>query len=146
MQNTPPRPTTYRLRLPGPTAVPGRIRQAIAQEVVSHRGPEAHDLIAEVERRAKAVFGSANDILLFAGSGTAVMEASLVNILAAGERVLVALNGQFGERFKAIAESMGAVVDGVECAWGEAPDPEAIRRQLARHDYRAGCVVHSESA
>ncbi len=146
MQNMPPRPTTYRLRLPGPTPVPERVQQAIARPLVNHRGPEAHDLFAEVEKRAKPIFGTANDILLFAGSGTAVMEASLANILAPGERVLVALNGQFGERFRAIAESMGAIVDGVECEWGEAPDPAAIRQRLARHDYRAVCVVHNESA
>ena len=146
MRNAPPRPTAYRLRLPGPTAVPERVQQAIAEKLVNHRGPEAHALIAEVERRAKPIFGTANDILLFAGSGTAVMEASLANVLAPGERVLVALNGQFGERFKAIAESMGAVVDGLECEWGEAPDPAAIGRRLAEHDYRAVCVVHNESA
>jgi len=142
----PPRPTTYRLRLPGPTPVPERVQQAIARPLVNHRGPEAHDLIAEVETRAKPIFGTANDVLLFAGSGTAVMEASLANVLAPGERVLVALNGQFGERFKAIAESMGAIVDGIECEWGESPDPAAIRQQLARHDYRAVCLVHNESA
>jgi aspartate aminotransferase-like enzyme len=146
MRNAPPRPTAYRLRLPGPTAVPERAQQAIAQQLVNHRGPEAHALIAEVEARAKPIFGTANDILLFAGSGTAVMEASLANILAPGERVLVALNGQFGERFKAIAESMGAIVDGIEAEWGEAPDPAAIKRRLAEHDYRAVCVVHNESA
>jgi aspartate aminotransferase-like enzyme len=146
MRNVPPRPTTYRLRLPGPTPVPERVQQAIARPLVNHRGPEAHALIAEVETRAKPIFGTANDILLFAGSGTAVMEASLANILAPGERVLVALNGQFGERFKMIAESMGAIVDGIECEWGEAPDPAAIRQQLSRHDYRAVCVVHNESA
>jgi aspartate aminotransferase-like enzyme len=74
--NLPPRPTTYRLRLPGPTTVPERVQQAIARPLVSHRGPEAHDLIAEVEKRARPVFGTGSDILLFAGSGTAVMEAS----------------------------------------------------------------------
>src|SRR5260221_320187 len=146
MRSAPPGPTAYRLRLPGPTAVPERVQQAIARPLVSHRGPEAHDVIAEVETRAKPIFGTANDILLFAGSGTAVMEASLANILAPGEPVLVALNGQFGERFKAIAEGMGAVVDSAECTWGEAPDPAAIRQLLARRDYRAVCVVHNESA
>src|SRR5260221_14615761 len=121
MRNAPPRPTTYRLRPPGATAVPERVQQAIAQKVVNHRGPEAHALVAEVETRAKPVFGTANDILLFAGSGTAVMEASLANILAPGERALVALNGQFGKRFKAIAESMGAGVDGIQAQRGAAP-------------------------
>src|SRR5258706_110500 len=98
MRNAPPRPTTYRLRLPGPTAVPERVQQAIAEKLVNHRGPEAHALIAEVETRAKPIFGTANDILLFAGSCTALMEASLANILAPGERVLLALHRPLVER------------------------------------------------
>jgi hypothetical protein len=135
MQNMPHRPTAYRLRLPGPTAVPERVQQAIAQPLVNHRGPEAHALIAEIARRAKPIFGTANDILLFAASGTGVMEASLANVVAPGERVLVALNGQFGERFKAIAESMGAIVDGVDRS--RAASPHATTAPSASSTMRA---------
>ena len=40
-------PPDYRLRLPGPATVPGRVRAALAQPVVSHRGPEFRAILAE---------------------------------------------------------------------------------------------------
>src|SRR5689334_22482267 len=95
----------YRLRLPGPTAVPSEVQAAIAQPVVNHRGPEFRAVFAEAMTLAQPLFGTSNAVLVFAGSGTAVMEASLANLLAPGERLLVVSHGQFGERFKAIAES-----------------------------------------
>ncbi len=55
MRNLPNRPTTYRLRLPGPTSVSERVQHAITRPLVNHRGPEAH------ERRAKPIFGTALD-------------------------------------------------------------------------------------
>ena len=137
---------TYRLRLPGPTAVPPAVLEAMARPVLSHRGPEFHDVMAETVELARPVFGTRGDILLFAGSGTAAMEASLANVLAPGEPVLIVIHGQFGERFKMIAEGMGAVVDTVESEWGDAPDPAAIAERLAARAYRAVCVTHNESS
>jgi aspartate aminotransferase-like enzyme len=139
-------PLPYRLRLPGPTAVPERIRQAMAALVVNHRGPEFHDCFAEVQRRLRPVFGAARDALLFAASGTGVMEAAVVNFVAPGDPVLVVSHGQFGERFKAIAEAYGARVDLYDVEWGDAPDPAEIGRRLKAKDYRAVFVTHNESS
>src|SRR5215471_9295116 len=93
----------YRLRLPGPTSVPERVRQAIARPVLSHRGPEFRAIYTRAEELLQPVLGTRNRVLFFASSGTGMMEASLVNILAPGERVLIPAHGQFGERFAAIA-------------------------------------------
>ena len=38
----------YRLRLPGPTAVPERVRQALTRPVVNHRGPEFGAVVREI--------------------------------------------------------------------------------------------------
>src|SRR5262249_17918993 len=73
-------------------------------------------------------------------------EAALANVVEPGREVLVVENGQFGERFSAIAETMGARVDRLEVAWGEAPDPEAIAARLRTRDYRAVVCVHNESS
>jgi aspartate aminotransferase-like enzyme len=139
-------PLRQRLRLPGPCPVPERVRQVIATTELNHRGPEFKTILKEIEALAKPIFGTENEILLFGGSGTGVMEASLVNILAPGERVLVAANGQFSERMKTIAVTLGAKVDEVETEWGRAPDPAALADRLAQQDYRAVLVVHNESA
>ena len=104
----------YRLRLPGPTQVPARVRTAGAEPIVSHRGPEFHALMREVQAMLRPVFGAAGPILLFAASGTGMMEAALVNILGPDTRALIIANGQFGERFAAIARELGSIVDTIE--------------------------------
>lgn len=136
----------YRLRLPGPTAVPERVRQAIARPVLSHRGPEFRAIFARAEELIRPILGTANPVLFFASSGTGMMEASLVNILAPGERVLVSTHGQFGERFVDIARALGACVDTLDVAWGRAPDPADFERRVAARDYRAVAIVHNESS
>jgi len=119
-------PEPYRLRLPGPTAVPERVRQAIAQPVLAHRGPEFRAVLLESEAMLRPVLGTKNRMLLVASTGTGMMEACLVNVLAPGERLLVVVNGQFGERFAAIGKALGVVVDTLDVPWGEAVDLAAV--------------------
>lgn len=139
-------PRGYRLRLPGPTPVPERVQAAMGGPVLNHRGPEFRALLHEVGELARPLFGSRNEVLLFASTGTGMMEASLANILAPGDRVLVMRNGQWGERFEAIAAAYGARVDGLEFPWGEPPDPDAVGRKLAEADYKAVLITHNESS
>jgi aspartate aminotransferase-like enzyme len=136
----------YRLRLPGPTAVPERVREAIARPMVSHRGPEFRAALARAEELLRPILGTRNRVLFFAASGTGMMEASLVNVLAPGERVLIPAHGQFGERFAAIARAMGACVDTIEIPWGSAIDAAEIEARIRAEDYRAVVVVHNESS
>jgi len=146
MSNQPPRPATQRLRIPGPTAVPERVRQAIAEQVVNHRGPEFRAILHETFALLKPLFGTTGDILPFAASGTGGMEAAIANIVTQGDRVLVVINGQFGDRFKAIAEAFGAIVDTAVFELGTAPDSAIIAERLAKADYRAVFVTHNESS
>jgi aspartate aminotransferase-like enzyme len=138
--------SAYRLRLPGPTAVPERVREAIARPVVSHRGPEFRALLARAEELLQPILGTRNRVLFFAASGTGMMEASLVNVLAPGERVLIPAHGQFGERFAAIARALGACADTIDIPWGSAIDTAAVEARLETADYRAVVVVHNESS
>jgi aspartate aminotransferase-like enzyme len=137
---------SYRLRLPGPTAVPERVREALARPVLNHRGPEFREILRETSSLAQTVLGTANDVLFYASSGTGMMEASLANVLAPGDKALVVVNGQFGERFATIAGSLGLRVEGIDVPWGETASPEAIAARLAEADYRAVVLVHNESS
>lgn len=138
--------TRYRLRLPGPTAVPERVRQAIARPMLSHRGTEFRAIMARAEKLMQPILGTANPVLFFASSGTGMMEACLVNVLAPGEAVLIPTHGQFGERFAGIARTLGASVDTVDVPWGCGVDPADIAARLAKRDYRALVIVHNESS
>lgn len=136
----------YRLRLPGPTAVPERIRMALAQPVVNHRGPEFKAIMHETGELAKPVLGTDNDILMFASSGTGVMEAAAANVLGKDDKALVLVNGQFGDRFVQIIQSMNRQADTIEVPWGEAVDTDAVKRKLSQSGYRAVFAVHNESS
>jgi aspartate aminotransferase-like enzyme len=136
----------YRLRLPGPTAIPERVRVATAKPILAHRGKEFRKIWADVVSKLQPVFGTSNRVHLFACSGTGVMEAALLNIVAPGERLLIVENGQWGERFSTIAKVLGAVVDPIVVPWGENVEPEVLESHLRKHDYRALVMVHNESA
>src|SRR5689334_20400723 len=137
-------PDNYRLRLPGPTSVPERVRNALALPVVSHRGPEFRAILADAIEMLRPVFGTKGDIFMLASSGTGVMEAALANVIAPGDAILVVTCGQFGERFISIAQTMGAQVEMVEAPWGRAPDPNAVAAKLKQRSYRAVVCVHNE--
>jgi len=136
----------YRLRLPGPTAVPERIRKALSEPVVAHRGPEFKEVLTETAALTKPVLGTNNDVMAFASSGTGLMEAAIANVLGQGDKALILVNGQFGERFVQIAEALNREADIIEAPWGEAVCAEAVKDKLAGNNYRAVVAVHNESS
>src|SRR3981081_211980 len=96
------------LRVPGPTPVPELVARAGARPMVNHRGPEFAASMLDVVRGLKPFFGTEQNPLLLTGSGTAGLEAALVNVLSPGDDVLSVTGGVFGDRFAAIAEAFGA--------------------------------------
>ena len=125
--------------------MPARVQEAMMVPVVNHRGPEFRSMTAEIVENLQPIFGASNPILLFAASGTGMMEASLVNAVAPGERILVLNNGQFAERFADIARALDITVDTVDGDWGHDIDLGELT-QLDRAPYRAVIAIHNESS
>ncbi len=136
----------YRLRLPGPTPVPERIYKAMTQPIIAHRGPEFHEVMKEAARSAQTLFGTNNQVMFCTSSGTGVMEAAIANVLGEDDKALIINNGQFGERFAQIIESLGRQADQLTAPWGEAVPIDAIAAQLEMENYRAVVAVHNESS
>src|SRR5436305_3207814 len=141
-----PVPSAYRLRMPGPAAIPERVRAATALPILSHRGPEFRAILDEVTQSLRNLMGTRHDVFLLGASGTGGMEAALINVLSAGDAVLVIENGQFGERFSSIAESLPVELDRLVIPWGEAPDPNLIAARVKAKNYCAVVIIHNESA
>ena len=139
-------PSDYRLRMPGPTTVPERVRQAMALPVLSHRGPEFRRILGDAAGMLRSIVGTKENIFFLGTSGTGGMEAALANILSPGDAILVVVCGQFGERFVNIAQSMGFTADQVAVAWGEVPDAALVAERLKARAYRAVVCVHNESS
>jgi aspartate aminotransferase-like enzyme len=135
------------LRIPGPTPVPDEVLRAVAHPMVNHRGREFASLIQRVSEKLKDFFLTKEDVLILSASGTGGMEAAVVNTLSPGDSVLAVSIGSFGDRFAAIAETYGAEVTPLAYEWGEAADPEDIRKALASDAaIKAVLVTHNETS
>src|SRR6516164_4517551 len=76
------------LLIPGPTPLPPEVLRAMEHQMISHRGPEFGRMIREILDGLGAVFETRNEIIPLSSSGTGGLEASIVNFLSAGDRVL----------------------------------------------------------
>lgn len=115
--------------------------------MVDHRGREFAALIRRVTERLKQFYLTEADVLVLSASGTGGLEAAVVNTLSPGDRVLAVSTGAFGDRFAAIAETFGAEVTALPYEWGQAADPEDVRRALAGDpEIKAVLVAHNETS
>src|SRR6476659_2817742 len=83
------------VQIPGPTNVPDRVLRALARPTIDHRSPEFSRLAHEVLDGMKEIFKTSSDVIIFPSSGTGAWEASLVNTLSPGDKVLMFDIGQF---------------------------------------------------
>jgi alanine-glyoxylate transaminase / serine-glyoxylate transaminase / serine-pyruvate transaminase len=74
------------------------------------------------------------------------MEACLVNLLEPGDRVVIGVNGLFGDRMVEIARRNRAEVIPVVAEWGQIIEPEAIRDALQHGNVKAVALVHGETS
>jgi len=137
------------LQIPGPTNVPDRVLRAISKPTIDHRGPEFAALAKEVFSGLKDVFLTSSPVIIYPGSGTGAWEASLVNTLSPGDRVLMFETGHFATLWKDIATRLGLQVDFVAGDWRHGADPAVVYAKLAddsSHAIKAVCVVHNETS
>jgi aspartate aminotransferase-like enzyme len=121
------------LMTPGPTPVPEEIRLEMAKPIIHHRTKEYQAIFKDVTEGLKKIFKTSNDVYTFTSSGTGAMEASIVNVLSPGDKIIVVRGGKFGERFGEIALSYGVEVLPIDVEWGTAPRPEVIKDTLKKN-------------
>ncbi len=135
------------LRTPGPTPIPADIYAAMSDPMINHRGPEFFELITECTEKLKQVFMTTKDLFILTSSGTGALEASIVNTLSPGDKVLAASAGSFGDRYADALEAYGVAVQRVTFEWGEPVDPEAIRQGLQGDpEIKAVIITHNETS
>lgn len=133
------------LMTPGPTNVPQRVLNKMAEAVIHHRTVEYGKLFGEMNERIKMVFQTKNHVLTFPAAGTGGLESAIVNMFSAGDKVLIASIGVFGDRFIKIAKIYGLEVDEINVPWGRGVTIEEIKENL-RDDHKALIVTHNETS
>ncbi|TMC93289.1 MAG: alanine--glyoxylate aminotransferase family protein [Chloroflexi bacterium] len=135
------------LRIPGPTPLPDRVVRAMSRPMIDHRGPEFAAILAGITSGARRVFKTSGDLLLLTSSGTGGLESAVANLVSPGDEVVVALSGNFGERFAALAAGYGADVVRLEFEWGQPVDADDLARVLEHHPKaKVLLLTHNETS
>jgi len=133
---------------PGPSMVHPRVLRAMAAPLLGHLDPEFLKLMTEVQLLLRRLFQTGNRFTIaLSGTGSAGMEASLVNFVEPGDPVLVGINGVFGARMATIVERCGGKPIRVEAPWGRIVEPEAIEAAIGRAGpVKVVALVHAETS
>ena len=133
---------------PGPSPVPPSVLAAQARPVVGHLDPWFLGCMDEVVAMLRQVLRTDNHLTFpVSGTGSAGMEAAIVNVVEPGDTVVVGVNGVFGGRLADTARRAGAEVVELVEPWGRVVPAERVEAALADHpDAKAVALVHAETS
>ena len=135
------------LMIPGPTPVPESVLKALSKHPIGHRSTEFQEITKRINVLLKWLHQTNQDVLTITGSGTAAMEAAIINTLNYGDKVLCGENGKFGDRWVKVAKAYGLDVEVITAKWGEPLDPEKFKAALQKDkDIKAVILTHSETS
>lgn len=132
---------------PGPSMVEPRAYEAMAQPVVGIRDPYFLEIMSEVQKGLRHVFGTANEkTFTIPGSGSAAMEAAVANFVVPGSKFAVFANGHFADRMSTAAKRQDAIVTRLEKPWGEVFSAEEAADFIERERPAAVGFVQAETS
>ncbi len=133
---------------PGPSMVHRRVLHALATPLVGHLDPAFLGLMTDVQALLRLIFSTSNHMTIaLSGTGSAGMEAAVVNIVEPGDAVVVGVNGVFGTRLATVVERCGGKAIRLEVPWGQVIEPEMIATTLQRSSpVKAVVLVHAETS
>jgi alanine-glyoxylate transaminase/serine-glyoxylate transaminase/serine-pyruvate transaminase len=133
---------------PGPSNVEERVLRAMGTQVVGYFDPWMPEITGEIHRLLNAVFGTGNRATFpISGTGSAGMEAALVNLIEPGDKVLIGYNGFFSDRMHQIVERCGGTSIKIDAAWGRPVLPEQIEAGLKKErGVKIVALVHAETS
>jgi aspartate aminotransferase-like enzyme len=132
---------------PGPTPIPNEVALAMSETMIHHRTPQFNKIFEEAREGLRKLFGTKNEVLMFASSGTGAMEASVANLFSPADKVLVINGGKFGERWLNIANAYGLSPIEMKVPWGQAVKVNDVEMKLkANPDVQGVMIQASETS
>lgn len=131
---------------PGPSAIHPRVLEALGRGTVGHLDPYYLQAMNELQGMLREVFRTKNEMTFaVSGTGSAGMEAAVVNLIEPGDSMVVCVNGVFGSRMVDVAQRAGAKVTVAERPWGEVFSPQDLKPHLATKPKVVGIVMAETS-
>jgi alanine-glyoxylate transaminase/serine-glyoxylate transaminase/serine-pyruvate transaminase len=141
--------TSQRLLLgPGPSNAAPEVLEALARPLYGHLDPVFVALMDETSQRLRDVFRTTNRMTFaVSGTGSAGMEAALVNVLEPGDVAVIGVNGVFGNRMVDVATRAGATAAAITTEWGRPIAVDEVRAALSAHPgAKVFALVHAETS
>ena len=141
------KPPSRILMGPGPSDIPPRVLNAMALPTIGHLDPEFIKIMDALQQMLRELFLTENQLTIpISATGSAGMEACLVNLIEPGDRCVVCVNGVFGERMSDIVGRCGGELVRVEAEWGKTIDPADVKAALAGGKTKLVAIVHAETS
>lgn len=132
---------------PGPSPADDRVLRIMSAPLLGHLDPLFVRTMDEVQALLRYAFETNNRLTIpVSGTGSAGMEAAMVNLVEPDEEVVICINGYFGERMHEMATRIGAKPIRVECEWGGPVDLEKARKAWRESNARVLFAVHAETS
>ena len=118
----------------GPVMSSDVVRSIGAEQVPYFRTPEFSEILLENERLIKEFANAESDarVVFITGSGTASMEAAVMNVFDLDDKVLVVNGGSFGHRFVELCQIYEIPYEEIKLDMGKA----LTREQLYQYDQK----------
>ncbi|WP_090484224.1 pyridoxal-phosphate-dependent aminotransferase family protein [Ectothiorhodospira mobilis] len=141
-------PPVRTLMGPGPSDMNPRVLAAMGRPIIGHLDPAFVGMMDQMKVLLQYAFQTENELTLpVSAPGSAGMETCFVNLVEPGDKVVVCINGVFGQRMKENVERCGATPVVVEDDWGQPVDAQKLDSTLAAHpDARLVAFVHAETS
>lgn len=132
---------------PGPSDIHPRVLDAIGKPTVGHLDPFYLSTMDQMQSMLRDLFQTKNEMTFaVSATGSAGMEATVVNLIEPGDAMLVCVNGVFGTRMADVATRAGADVTCIERPWGEIFEPQDLKEILAEKQPKVVGIVMAETS
>ncbi len=123
----------YKLMTPGPVPLSSEVLKELALPVIHHRTNEFEAIFEQILRRLKIVFMTEQPCFVLTATGTGGMEASLLNTVRRGDKVISIDSGKFGARWHEMAVALGYHSIHLSFPWGSPIDLQKVQDTLKQH-------------
>jgi aspartate aminotransferase-like enzyme len=131
---------------PGPTAVPQRVRDRLAEPALNPDvEPAFDDLYADVCVNLQTVYGTDDDVVVLGGEGILGLEAAIASTISPGDSVLCVSNGIYGDGFADFVRQYDGEPTVVSVDYDQPLDVTAVEAALAEDEFAAATMVHCET-
>ena len=138
--------TNWRQFVPGPVPISPHLLAIGAQQLPYNRTEAFSTITHEILTGLKMLFGTESQVAILTGSGTAAMEAAVLNFISSEGRALVINGGTFGQRWADLCITLGTPHDELPVELGADLDLALLEATLADGNYSALLINAHETS